>query len=293
MSSPVLAIEGLSAALRPQAGGARLLRAVSLAVAAGEAHGLVGMSGAGKSLIAKAILGILPPAITFTGGTIRFAGDALTGRGEAAYRRLLGREIALIPQDPLSALNPSRRIEAQLTDVMRLHLALGRRAARDRAIELLDAVRIRDASAVLRRYPHELSGGMRQRVLIAIAFACGPRLIIADEPTTALDVTVQKEILRLIRDLQRRQGTALLFVSHDLGVVAKLCQRISVLHAGMVLEQGAVADVMSAPRHPFTRALLAATPRHDRPADTLSPVPASVLDEIATAAAQLDAAPRA
>jgi peptide/nickel transport system ATP-binding protein len=290
VSSPVLAIEGLCAALRPAGSGRALLRGVSLAVAAGEVHGLVGMSGAGKSLIAKATLGLLPAAIALTGGAIRFAGAALTDRPEADHRRLLGRDIALIPQDPLTALNPSRRIEAQMTDVMRLHQSLTRRAARARARALLEDVQIRDPDAVLRRYPHELSGGMRQRVLIAVAFACEPRLIIADEPTTALDVTVQKEILRLIRDLQHRQGTAILFVTHDLGVVAKICQRVSVMHAGMILEHGMTDAIMTAPQHPFTRALFAATPRHDRPADALSPVPASVLRDIADTAHRFDTA---
>jgi peptide/nickel transport system ATP-binding protein len=288
VSAPILAIDGLSAALRPPGDGV-LLRAVSLEVAAGEVHGLVGMSGAGKSLITKAILGILPPAIQITGGSIRFAGDELIGRAEASYRRLLGRDIALIPQDPLSALNPSRRIEAQMTDVMRLHLSLSRRDARARALALLRDVQIRDPEAVLRRYPHELSGGMRQRVLIAIGFACEPRLIVADEPTTALDVMVQKEILHLIRDLQRRHNTAMLFVTHDLGVVAKVCQRVSVLQAGMILEQGATADIMTAPRHPFTRALFAATPRYDRPAEALSPVPAAVASDVAAVARRFDA----
>jgi len=295
MSERILAIDGLCAALSPRgrsADGAALLRAVSLAVAVGEVHGLVGMSGAGKSLITKAILGILPAGIELTGGSIRFAGNELIGCPEARYRQLLGREIALIPQDPLTALNPSRRIEAQMTDVMRLHLSLTRRAARARALALLRDVRIREPEAVLRRYPHELSGGMRQRVLIAIGFACEPRLIIADEPTTSLDVTVQKEILRLIRDLQRRQNTTLLFVTHDLGVVAKICQRVSVLHAGMILEHGATADIMAAPRHPFTRALFAATPRYDAPAEALAPVPAAVLSEIAGAAQRFDAARR-
>jgi peptide/nickel transport system ATP-binding protein len=247
------------------------------------------MSGAGKSMVARAVLGILPAAVRLTSGAIRFQGRDLVGLDERGYRRLLGRDIALIPQDPLSALNPSRRIEAQMTDVMRLHLGLSAAAARQRALDLLNEVRIREPEAVLRRYPHELSGGMRQRVLIAISFACEPRLIIADEPTTALDVTVQQQILRLIRGLQRRHGTAILFVTHDLGVVAKICGRMSVMHEGMVLERGAVADIMAAPTHAFTRALFAATPRYDRPVETLAPVPAAVLADISAAARAFDA----
>jgi peptide/nickel transport system ATP-binding protein len=267
--SAVLTIERLSAA----AGETALLADVSLDVAAGEVHGLVGMSGAGKSMIAKAVLGVLPPAVRITSGSIRFEGTEIVGLPRARMQELLARGIALIPQDPLTALNPTRRIEYQMTDVMRDRLGLSAAAARAKALGLLDEVQVREPESVLGRYPHEISGGQRQRVLIAIAFACAPRLIIADEPTTALDVTVQKQILRLIDDLRRRHGTAILFVTHDLGVVAKICDRISVMHAGVILEQGIVADVIAAPQHPFTRALFAATPRHDRPGQDLRPVP--------------------
>ena len=267
--SAVLAIERLNATI----GANRLLTDVSLEVAAGEIHGLVGMSGAGKSMIAKAVLGVLPPAVRIASGSIRFEGTEIVGLPHADMRRLLARGIALIPQDPLSALNPTRRIEHQMTDVMRAQLGLSAAAARGRALALLDEVRVREPESVLRRYPHEISGGQRQRILIAIAIACAPRLIIADEPTTALDVTVQKQILRLIDDLRRRRGAAILFVTHDLGVVAKICDRVSVLHAGELIEQGTAAEVIDTPRHPFTRALFAATPRHDRPDQDLRPVP--------------------
>ena len=184
--------------------------------------------------------------------------------------------MALIPQDPLSALNPSRRIAGQMTDVLRLRLGLSHDEADARALAMLRDVQLRDPEGVLRRYPHELSGGMRQRVLIATAFACEARLIVADEPTTALDVTVQKQILRLIRDLQRRHATALLFITHDLGVVAKICTSVTVLNSGAVVEQAAVADIFARPRHAYTRALLAAMPRYDRPG-ALAPVPAELL----------------
>ncbi len=272
MSDPVLAIEGLSAAI-PR--GPTLLHDISLRVAAGEVHGLVGTSGAGKSMIGRCVLGILPSAVRITQGEIRFLNENLVGLSERA-RRAAGAALALIPQDPLSALNPSRRIAAQMTDVMRLRLGLSQGEARARALAMLGEVRIRDPDSVLRRYPHELSGGMRQRVLIATAFACEPRLIVADEPTTALDVTVQKQILRLIRDLQRKHGTAVLFVTHDLGVVAKICNAVSVLNAGRIVEQAPVAEIFSSPRHAYTRALFAATPRYDRPGETLVPLPASL-----------------
>jgi peptide/nickel transport system ATP-binding protein len=202
---------------------------------------------------------------------------------------LLGRDIALVPQDPSTALNPSRRIEAQLTDGLRLKRGLSAKAARERAGALLEEVQIRDPERVLASYPHQLSGGMRQRVLIAAAFGLEPKLVIADEPTTALDVTVQKQILQLMRALQERHGTSVLFVSHDLGVVAKICDRLSVLYMGRVMEQGATEAVLSAPRHAYTRALLAANPRYDRPDAGLEPTPPEVIAALRTEIAAFDA----
>jgi peptide/nickel transport system ATP-binding protein len=268
-----------------------ILRGVSLALDAGEVLGIVGESGAGKTMVGKAVLGLAPERARQT-GAIRFAGAAVTGLPDRARRALLGRGMALIPQDPMSALNPVRRIGTQMTDVIRFHLGLDRRGARARALELLDAVHIREPRRVLGRYPHELSGGMRQRVLIAIAFACRPKLIIADEPTTALDVTVQRQILRLIKELQSSVGTALLFITHDLGVVAKICDRVAVMHAGRILETGAAAALFAAPRHDYTKALLAATPRYDRPGDALAPVPPALVRRLAAEAAAYDAARR-
>ena len=261
MNAALLAITNLSAAIDR---GPALLHGVSLSIAPGEVHGLVGMSGAGKSMVGRCVLGILPARVAITGGSIRFAGRDLVGMTERD-RRAAGAQLALIPQDPLSALNPSRRIVSQMTDVMRLRLGMSQTEAQRRALAMLHEVQIREPEGVLRRYPHELSGGMRQRVLIATAFACEPQLIVADEPTTALDVTVQKQILRLIRDLQRSHGTALLFVTHDLGVVAKICNSVTVLNAGRVVEQAPVAEMFATPRDPYTRALFAATPRYDRP----------------------------
>ena len=270
--------------------GGNLVRDVSLSVGAGEIHGLVGESGAGKTMIAKAVLGILPDAVRVRGGSIRFRGEDLLGLPPRRLRALLGREIALIPQDPLTGLNPARRIAAQMTDMLRHHLGQSRAEARASALRLLQEVQIRDPEQVLDRYPHELSGGMRQRVLIAIAFSAEPSLIVADEPTTALDVTVQKQILRLIRQMQERHGTAVLFVTHDLGVVAKVCDRVTVLHTGQVVEQGTIAGIMSDRAAPFTRALMQATPRYDRPAETLHSVPEAVHRELLAAAARFDGA---
>ena len=234
MTPPRLAIEALSA-ISLRDGDRPILRRVSLSVGVGEVHGVVGESGAGKSTIAKAILGIIPSQVRITGGTINFEGQNLLSMPANALRAVLGRDIALVPQDPSTALNPSRRIDAQLTDGLRLKRGLSAREARLRALALLEEVQIRDPERVLKSYPHQLSGGMRQRVLIAAAFGLEPKLVIADEPTTALDVTVQKQILRLIRLLQERHGTSVLFVSHDLGVVAKICDRLTVLYMGRAM----------------------------------------------------------
>jgi peptide/nickel transport system ATP-binding protein len=195
-------------------------------------------------------------------------------------RRLIGERVALIPQDPMSALNPGRRIEGQLTDGLRLWRRLDRAAARKAALKLLDEVQIRDPERVLKSYPHELSGGMRQRALIAAAFALEPKLIVADEPTTALDVTVQKQILRLVRAMQRAHGTAVIFITHDLGVVAQVCDDITLLFGGRVIEEGRTADMFERPRHAYTRALLDGCPRYDRPKASLRPVPAEVIAEL-------------
>ena len=289
MTAPRLVIEALSA-ISLRDGNRPILRRVSLAVATGEVHGLVGESGAGKSTIAKAVLGIIPSQVKVTDGRIGFEGRDLLSLSPKDLRAVLGRDIALVPQDPSTALNPSRRIDAQMTDGLRLKRGLSAKQARLRAHALLEEVQIRDPERVLDSYPHQLSGGMRQRVLIAAAFALEPKLVIADEPTTALDVTVQKQILRLIRSLQERHGTSVLFVSHDLGVVAKICDRLTVLYMGKVMEQGSTADVLAAPRHPYTKALLAANPRYDRPDTGLEPTPPEVTAALRAEIAAFDAA---
>jgi len=276
MTEQLLSIVHLSA-VSARDGNAPVLRDVSLSVARGEVHGLVGESGAGKSTIAKAILGILPGGIRITQGTIKLGGRDLLALGAHARRRLLGAEVSLIPQDPLTALNPARRIGAQLTDGLRLWRGLSARDAQTRALALLDDVQMREPARVMRAYPHELSGGMRQRVLIAAAFALDPKLVIADEPTTALDTTVQKQILRLIRAMQERHGTSVIFVTHNLGVVAQICDRATLLYMGKVMEQGTTRDLIEVPHHPYTQALMAACPRYDRPGQELEPIPDAVL----------------
>ncbi|MEX0346561.1 MAG: ABC transporter ATP-binding protein [Rhizobiaceae bacterium] len=282
-----LEIDNLSAVIRGSQD--RILRSVSLQVNTGEVHGLVGESGAGKSMIGKAVLGILPGAIEIVEGQVRLDGEDLFALHLNERRRLIGTKAALIPQDPLTALNPSRRIRAQITDRLVDVLGWTKHDAANRAAELLEEVHISDPARVLASYPHELSGGMRQRVLIASAFAANPQLVIADEPTTALDVTVQKQILRLIRELQQRHGTAMLFVTHDLGVVSKICQRLSVLFAGKVVEQAEVAQFYRSPRHDYSRALLVATPKYTEPLTSLMPVDESVISAVSV---EIEAADR-
>jgi peptide/nickel transport system ATP-binding protein len=287
MTNTLLAVEKLSAGLRGTP--TRLLRSVSLSVKPGEVHGLVGESGAGKSMIARAIFAILPRAVDIREGHVRLEGKELLGMGDTVRRRAAAQIAALIPQDPMTALNPSKRIEGQITERLVRIIGMSRADARKHALDLLDEVHLRDPERVMKSYPHELSGGMRQRVLIAAAFAGRPRLIVADEPTTALDVTVQKQILRLIADMQRRHGTGLLFVTHNLGVVAKICQTVTVLYSGMLVEQSSAADLFAKPRHAYTRALIAATPRYDRPDDSLLPVDASVIEGLREEVSKADA----
>jgi peptide/nickel transport system ATP-binding protein len=281
-----LKINNLSARL--EGSETRILRDVSLSVEVGQVHGLVGESGAGKSMIGKAVLGILPRTVEVISGSIELDGVDLLQLPLAERRRRIGALCALIPQDPLTALNPSRRIGSQMTDRLVDILGWTRAKADARALELLDEVQIADPTRVLKSYPHELSGGMRQRVLIASAFAAEPKLIVADEPTTALDVTVQKQILKLIADMQSRHGTALLFVTHDLGVVSKVCGSLSVLYGGMVVEDTGVRDFFAAPRHAYSRALLAATPKYTDPLASLQPVSEAVIQAVRNEVIQSD-----
>ena len=279
MSEPLLSIANLSA-VSDRDSGAPVLRDVSLNLSRGEVRGLVGESGAGKSTIAKAVLGILPRTIRVTSGSVLFEARDLLTLPAKDLRNIMGDEISLIPQDPQTALNPGRRIGSQLADGLRLKRGMSSAQAQQKALKLLEEVHIRDPERVLRCYPHELSGGMRQRVLIAAAFALEPKLVVADEPTTALDVTVQKQILRLIRGMQEAHGTAVIFVTHDLGVVAQICDTVTLLYAGKVIEEGRTADVLANPRHVYTRSLIAAGPRYDRPDAGLEPVPQPVFEQL-------------
>jgi peptide/nickel transport system ATP-binding protein len=280
-----LSIQDLTVQLK---NGVPLLRHVSLDVAPGEVRALVGESGAGKSMIGKAVLGILPKAAKLTGGRILLDGEDLQTLSQKARRQRIGARAALIPQDPLTALNPSRRVGPQITDRLVDILGWKRPDAEKRALELLEEVHIQSPERVMKAYPHELSGGMRQRILIASTFAAEPKLIIADEPTTALDVTVQKQILKLIREMQQRHGTALLFVTHDLGVVSKIAQSLTVLYAGKVIEETSVENFFAAPSHAYSKALLAATPKYTDPQGSLTPVSESVITAVEAEVAAFD-----
>ncbi|HTW68753.1 MAG TPA: ABC transporter ATP-binding protein [Acetobacteraceae bacterium] len=245
-------------------GTAQVLNGIDLTVEEGDAVGIVGETGCGKSVLARSLLRLNPePPARIVSGTIRFAGQDVLRMHGAALRRLRGAGIGMVFQDPATYLNPVFTIGRQMADVLRAHGQ--HRGFAERSIELLESVQLRDAAALLSRYPHELSGGMRQRVLIAQALAGNPRLLVADEPTTALDVTVQRQVLALIADLVTRLRLTLLLISHDLGVIGALCRRVVVMYAGAIIEDAPAADLFTAPRHPYTRGLLAAVPDLDHP----------------------------
>ncbi|MBH9576562.1 ABC transporter ATP-binding protein [Inhella proteolytica] len=272
MSAPLLEIDRLSVRF----GAFQAVDSVSLSVSPGEVLGIVGESGSGKSVSMMALMGLIPAPGEVSAQTLRFAGQDLLSLDERARRRLVGREVAMVFQDALSALNPAYRVGFQIEEMLRVHLGLRGGAARTRALELLQQVEIPDARNRLNAYPHELSGGMNQRVMIAMAIACGPKLLIADEPTTALDVTIQAQILDLLARLQREQGMALVMITHDLAVVAELAQRAAVMYAGQLVETAPLPDLFERPRHPYTQALLAALPEHNRGTRRLSALPGIV-----------------
>jgi len=253
----VITVEHLTVAFPAREGTGEVVRDVSLAIGAGERVGLVGESGSGKSLTARAIMRLIPKPGTITGGTVQFDGAELAPKSAPKWR---GTKIAMITQDPLSSLNPLVKIGTQITEMLRHHRGLGKAQARARAQELLRAVGIPDPRRTMSRYPAVLSGGMRQRVALAIAISCDPRLLIADEPTTALDVTVQAQVLSLLERMTAEHGSAVLLISHDLGVVGNFCDRLLVMYAGRIVESGPTAEVIGAPAHPYTQALLASIP---------------------------------
>jgi oligopeptide/dipeptide ABC transporter ATP-binding protein len=234
---------------------------VSLSLAAGSTLGIVGESGSGKSTLALTILRLLPPAARITGGQILFAGEDLRTKSDAEMRHIRGKQIAMILQDPMASLNPLFTIGDQVAEPIRVHEGARRSGAWSRARDLLKAVRIPAPEARVREFPHQMSGGMRQRIVGAIAISCSPRLLIADEPTTSLDLTIQAQYLNLLKDLQRQHQLALIFITHNLGIVAKMCDQVAVMYAGRLVEWGPVTRIFDAPAHPYTRALLESIPR--------------------------------
>jgi peptide/nickel transport system ATP-binding protein len=259
--TPMLTVDGLTVDARGRAGASRILQDVNFTIAPGEALGLVGESGCGKSTVALAVMHYLGRGLTITSGHILFGGRDVATLPPEDLRQLRGNRIAMVYQDPMSSLNPVMTIGRQLIEVPMLHGETNKAAARDRAIAMLGEVRLSDAAAMMDRYPHQLSGGQQQRVVIAMALMARPTLLVMDEPTTGLDVTIEAAILDLVRDLRQKFGTAILFISHNLGTVTRICDRIGVLYAGRLVEVGTIQDVFKHPAHPYTRGLLAALPR--------------------------------
>ncbi|SEE67054.1 peptide/nickel transport system ATP-binding protein [Rhizobiales bacterium GAS191] len=259
----LLAVENLTVSLVK--GRLPILNDISLTLEAGEVLGIVGESGSGKSMLAMSIMGLLPPALRQDGGAVRIDGEDLAAEGRSAWRKRRGRDLAMIFQEPMTALNPIMRVGRQVEEVLSKRRGLAHDAARRETLDLFQRVEIPRARSMLGAFPHEMSGGMRQRVMIAMALAARARILIADEPTTALDVTIQAQILDLLRDLRQAYNMGVLFITHDLGVIAEIADRVVVLYAGRVAEIAPVEAVFDTPRHPYTRALLSAIPKTQGP----------------------------
>jgi peptide/nickel transport system ATP-binding protein len=267
-ASPLLQVSGLSVSFAAEAGRISAVRNADFEIPAGSCIGIVGESGSGKSVTALAIMGLLDAAARIDSGRILFEGRDLLSLPRSEVRALRGAAIAMIFQEPMSSLNPAFTVGDQIMEAIRAHEGVGAREARDRTIELLRQVRIASPERRVDEYPHKLSGGMRQRVMIAMALACNPRLLIADEPTTALDVTVQAQVIELLREIQQERGTAIMLISHNIGLIASLASEIVVMYAGGVVERGSAARIIGEPEHPYTVGLLGAVPRaepRDRP----------------------------
>ena len=265
MSNPVLQVEDLHVEFRTDDGVVRAVNSVSFELNPGETLGIVGESGSGKSVTNLAIMGLVPtPPGKITQGSVRLHGQELLDNSSKEWTRVRGNDIAMIFQDPMTALNPFLTIAEQLTEVSKLHMGHNNAEAIEHAIEMLDKVGIPSAQKRVFDYPHEFSGGMRQRVMIAMALSCEPDVLIADEPTTALDVTIQAQILELMQQLQEDQGTAIIFITHDLGVVASICHRVLVMYGGRVVEEAATSDLYAQPHHPYTLGLLHSALRWDQ-----------------------------
>ncbi|MEO0546083.1 MAG: ABC transporter ATP-binding protein [Pseudomonadota bacterium] len=257
---PLLKVENLRIELSLRGAVAPVIDDLSLELGEGETLSFVGESGCGKSMTALALMGLLPDVGRVAAGSIKFNGEDLTTASDARLREIRGNEISMIFQEPMTSLNPLYTIGEQIAEVLRRHQNLGKAAAHNKAVDLLDAVRIPNPKARVNDYPHQLSGGQRQRVMIAIALACQPKILIADEPTTALDVTVQAQIFDLLRDLGRETGTAIILITHDMGAVAEMAEKMIVMYAGRKAEEGPVDTVIEHPRHPYTKGLISCVP---------------------------------
>lgn len=276
---PLLNVRNLSTSFFTQRGEVQAVRGVNFEVHPGEILGIVGESGSGKSITCMSILRLLKSSGRIVGGEALFEGQDLFALKEEAMRDLRGNDIAIIFQDPMTSLNPTLTVGEQVMEAIVRHRDVSRAEARERVIELFDLVRIPSPEARLNSYPHEFSGGMRQRVMIAMALSCDPKLLIADEPTTAVDVTIQRQILTLIKDIQARLGMAVILITHDLGVIAEVTDRLLVMYGGMVMEEGPVKTLFANPRHPYTQGLLASIPNLTNAGHTrLTPIPGSPPD---------------
>ncbi len=275
---PLLRVRDLRTWFHTFSGTVKAVNGVSFDLAAGEVMGLVGESGGGKSVVGYSLLGLIDPPGKIEGGSIHFDGEDLVQAPERRLQEIRGRHIAMIFQDPMTSLNPVHTIGRQMDEMLRLHTDLGKTARRQRCVEMLESVGISQAADRLDSYPHQFSGGMRQRVVIAIAMLARPRLIIADEPTTALDVTIQAQILRLMRQEIRQQGASLILVTHDLAVVAEMVDKVAVLYCGRVVETGPVRPILENPLHPYTRGLIDSIPDPDHRLPRLRQIPGTVPD---------------
>jgi len=268
----LLSVEGLRTQFDTSAGTVRAVDGVSFAIERGEVLGLVGESGCGKSVTSLSIMRLVPPPGRITAGRVRLEGEDLLDKDGEAMRRVRGARMAMVFQEPMTSLNPVFTIGDQIAAAVQAHAGVGRRAAWERAVEMLDHVQVPAPRERAREYPHQLSGGLRQRAMIALALAPGPQLLIADEPTTALDVTIQAQILDLLRRLQAERGMGVLLITHDLGVVAEVCHRVAIIYAGRIVEMAPVASIFSSPMHPYTRGLLRSLPHPSRFGQPLSSI---------------------
>jgi peptide/nickel transport system ATP-binding protein len=273
---PIIEVKDLEVTFKTQEGNLKIVDHVSFSVNKGETLGIVGESGCGKSVTSLSLMGLLPPIAKVTNGSIKLKDKELVGLKKRQYRSIRGKEIAMIFQEPMTSLNPVYTIGQQLMELIRNHNSISKKDARKHAIKMLDLVGIPRSDELIDEYPHQLSGGMRQRVMIAMAMSCDPEVLVADEPTTALDVTIQAQILELMAGLQKKIGMSMILITHDLGVVAEVCDRVVVMYAGQVVEECSIEKLFSNPSHPYTQGLLSSVPNLDEEKKKLSSIPGTV-----------------